>query len=147
MNKDDLFLTKIRENLLKVPNDELLLLKSHLIAEEMMDRCIIHHLGKNIAKNLNLSFSKKIILIQGLLGLNDDNQTLKNIRTINKIRNNFAHNLDYDIKNDLLNLINEISDQVVSNENEEKKYIGYLGISISYLLGNLWGTLNTYIPK
>lgn len=86
----------------KIDNDEFLLLKGHLLIEELIDRRISYYIEDIHFKRLNLSFIKKIDLLCGLKSLSSKDEFIELIRDLNKLRNKIAHDLDYDIKVDVI---------------------------------------------
>jgi len=57
---------RIKSFLDKSDNDELILLKAHLLIEELFDQIINVNLGEEISKKLNLNFYRKLTLVCGM---------------------------------------------------------------------------------
>lgn len=126
-------------------NDELFLLKGHLIIEEIFDLIIYFVLGKQIANKLNLNFYRKLVLVCGLLNKKLDSDLISQISQINKIRNKFAHNLDSNIKPDLIEFIRDVhGGSLPKTINRKSTYLNSLRRSFYFIFGQLIGTYETY---
>jgi uncharacterized protein YutE (UPF0331/DUF86 family) len=83
---------------LKSSKDEIVIvLKTHLFVENILDQVITAFLPKP-KELLGKTFSDKIDIIKALnLPVVSNTNTVQKLRALNKIRNKFAHNLDYRI--------------------------------------------------
>lgn len=79
---------------------ELYILKAHLIIESAFNTFIESKLKRSSGVIESLSFSQKLKLIDGFDLIDQD--TITGIKIINKIRNDYAHNLDYKIQDTIL---------------------------------------------
>ena len=94
------------ESSIKNENDPtMLVLKAHLFAENAFENLIALQLprGDKVVERGNLSFHQKLVLIDALNIVPDN--VISSFRFLNKIRNQFAHDLDASVThNDLLKL-------------------------------------------
>lgn len=96
-------------NLDEHKNAELLLLKGHLILEVFMDG----FLSTMEPSNKDASFYKKVKLISEVIDDTDQNyKIIKSLFSLNKIRNNFAHNWQFSLE---VSGINGWVDEVLVN--------------------------------
>ncbi|MBI1349464.1 hypothetical protein GC163_24630 [bacterium] len=74
---------------------ELILLKGHLVLEQALNQMLLVHFKncQDIAE-LNLTFSKKLDLLQALRGNDHLSGEFNLIREVNRIRNRLAHQID-----------------------------------------------------
>lgn len=86
-------------------NSELYILKAHLIIESIFNSFINTKFTKADYIIDSLSFSQKLKLVDGFDLIDQD--TITGITIINKIRNGYAHNLDYKIPDVLLKCLEE----------------------------------------
>jgi len=122
-------------------------LKAHLLVEEALDLLINAYVfndkkQKDLLDWFNLRFSKKVDLVQ-FRGLLEDKH-IKSIRTMNEIRNKFAHNLGFkfsDIK-PLLNAFCQPYEAKLEKvvEEEHRKEVNEVcrlkfGLCVYYILG------------
>jgi hypothetical protein len=98
------------------PRDDLsiVILKGHLLFEELLDRIITRFLPHGeFARQANLRFSQKLALAQGMCLSNHDAKMWDLIGALNRLRNDLAHQLEsdkFDSKlDDVLSLHLEIS--------------------------------------
>jgi len=139
------YFNRIKSFLYKSESDELILLKSHLLIEEMLDSYICFNFGPKISKKLNLNFYRKVLLVCGLINIDEDSALISQIFLINKIRNNLAHNLDLDIKIDLIGLIkNSHGGLLPKTINRQSTYLNSLKRSFYAILGELYGLFESY---
>jgi len=97
MNSDEI-LKALDKHLAEVEDIELMLLKGHLILEQVLNELLILYFNnrKNL-ENLNLMFSKKLELLVGLKGpLTGMKADMAHLKEINRIRNKLAHQLEFD---------------------------------------------------
>src|SRR4030042_6489195 len=99
---------RIKSFLYKSESDELILLKGHLLIEEVFDLIIRFALSKNVADKLQLNFYRKLLLVCGLTNYKLDSDLVNQITHINRIRNDFAHDLETNIKTDLINFVQSV---------------------------------------
>ena len=107
-----------------------LVLKNHLYIENCIDELftlVLPHPEKIIEK----SFSAKVDSFESL-NLQQNSQIVETIRALNKIRNNFAHNINYKVTSkDLEPLVKNIK-KIKSKTNVKKLKIG-----LNYIVGYL----------
>jgi len=119
-----------------LPNKDIvtIILKAHLYIEKLIEDILISSLAEpKIILKKNISFAKKVDLLEAL-GINNQIQSniTKELRTTNKIRNNFVHNIEYKITpNDINELLQGVS--VPKSFNLRKKLISSLFRQIAYL--------------
>lgn len=89
-------------------NNELLVLRGHLAIEYFLNKIIEEFLpkGKNLTKDNNFSFSKKLLIVEGCNVL--DNDTKEIIKEINKLRNKCAHQISYRVSKEDINRLLKI---------------------------------------
>ena len=76
---------------------ELLLLKGHLILEQLINELLsLSFRSEKDFDKLRLSFDKKLTLLEGLDGLIVTDQIIPQLRELNSIRNKLAHSLEFD---------------------------------------------------
>lgn len=121
--------------------DELILLKGHLLIEEILDWRLIKGIGPENHKKLGLTYYKKVILYCGLTGRSTDTEIVDAILRINKIRNNFAHTLGASIKSDLLVLLTDFfREDLPKTINRTSTYHNSLKKLFYAILGMLYGS-------
>ncbi len=132
---------RIDDFLKEINSEELILLKSHLLIEETLNKIISSYIGKQATKDLNLTFYKSVLLCFALIGIYQEKNDLKNLMIeINRIRNKFAHSLDYDIKPDLIEFIKTANGGILPKTiNRKSTYINSLKKSFYFLLGQISG--------
>ena len=146
MTESERTFNRIQSFIERSDSDELILLKSHLLIEEIFDRILYLKLTKEIADKLNLAFFKKSLLISGLTLCKHDSELMSNILLVNRIRNKFAHNLEEDIREELVKFIKILhGGELPKTINQKKTYINSLKRSFYFLLGNLWSVYQTSI--
>ncbi len=86
------------KHLAEVDDAELILLKGHLILEQVLNELLLLHFkNRKHLENLNLMFSKKLSLLAGLEGPFAKMHTdIAHLEEINRIRNKLAHQLEFD---------------------------------------------------
>lgn len=77
-------------------NEAFAVLKAHLIIERILDVLIARNLkySKRLTNNQRLSFEMKLSLVRGFGVIPETD--ISAIQSLNKIRNNIAHNEDYE---------------------------------------------------
>lgn len=83
------------ETIFQKPNNEVALLKGHLLIEEVLDKIIIKnaHNPKYVEK-ARLNFYDKIFLARAFSNLERDEWLWKSMKALNKARNSLGHRLD-----------------------------------------------------
>ena len=84
-------------------SDEILflVLKSHLLIEEKLDRIVVVNFGPDSIRELNLNFARKVILARAICSIHFvgdnwwDNFLWKAILELNGARNKLAHHLEH----------------------------------------------------
>ena len=118
----------IMKSIFSANEDRLLIILSHLYLEICIDEIIVNKFKKS--KNiLNNSFKKKVDIIYSLDEL--DENLYKKIILLNRIRNQYVHNLDYRFKID--DFI-EFSDIKKVLDYIQKKHIRSRPLILRYLL-------------
>lgn len=104
MNSEEV-LSSLEKNFDKYEEIELILLKGHLIIEQLINEALLVHMKDEKALDrLNIMFSKKIDLLTALEGEGSfSSKTIINqLMELNRIRNKLAHHLEFnDYHNDL----------------------------------------------
>ena len=88
----------LERNLKQYDEIELILLKGHLIIEQLLNESLsIHFKGEKDLDRLNLMFAKKLDLLISLEGPEPFGGLVgvKNLKELNRIRNKLAHNLEF----------------------------------------------------
>lgn len=117
----------------------ILILKSHLYIENILDQ-ILKEVLPNPKKLLDKKFSEKIDIFEAL---NISPNITEKLRTLNKIRNKFSHNLDYNLtKKNLEPLIKGLK------LNKKSKISILLNYSLGWLTGYLTALkcINSILP-
>lgn len=95
MNSEEIF-NALEKHLKKADEIEVILLKGHLILEQILNELLSCHIKSEKSLNsLNLLFSKKLDLLIALDGEHFLNSEIKHLREINRIRNKLAHKIDF----------------------------------------------------
>ena len=97
MNSGEIF-KALDKHLSEVDDAELLLLKGHLILEQVLNELLLLHFkDRKHLEDLNLMFSKKLSLLAGLEGpFARMHSNIAHLKEINRIRNKLAHQLEFD---------------------------------------------------
>lgn len=78
------------------PDSVIVVLRSHLLAEYYLDKIILAKLPRgDVIINKNLTFSQKITIVESLDFLS--NYLLDSLKSLNTIRNNASHTLEYKV--------------------------------------------------
>jgi len=140
------YFERIKGFLFHSDSDELILLKGHLLIEEIIDWPLEESIGKENYGKLNLNFYRKVILLSGLLGYPIEDELIQRILKINQLRNKFAHDLGTKLKGDLTRLIKETSDdEVPKTINRKSTYLNSLRRTFSFILGEIHGVSSAFI--
>ncbi|MDE1259014.1 hypothetical protein [Vibrio aestuarianus] len=135
------------ESSIKNENDPtMLVLKVHLFAENIFENLIALKLprGDRLVDKGNLSFHQKLTLVDALNIVPDE--VISSFRFLNKLRNQFAHDLDAQIThNDLVKLGSPLGKvftkyRIESTGDDSKLLKGIL----HYLCGNISGACFTH---
>jgi len=135
-------LERINQYLAVLDSDELLLLKGHLLIEEQLNRMIELHMSQSTLKSLNLNFYRKVLIAADYSKIEIDTEPYKSVLEINKTRNKLAHNLEHEIKNDLLTIMRDINGgELPKTINRKSTYNNSIRKMLYFLLGNLEGAI------
>lgn len=91
----------VKKYIVPIKDDLLLVLKTHLIIEKLIEEILSAMLVKP-DEIIEMNFFRKIQIIEAL-GIKNNNIIVK-LKALNSLRNKFAHNLDYKIKNEDLSI-------------------------------------------
>ncbi len=132
-------LQSIETVLNKIDNDELLLLKGHLLIEEFLKRRLEMEYGSEVLKALDLSFYKKTILFAGITKLPIESDIIDWILRINKLRNKLAHTLELDVRIGFVDIIRHIYGGLPKTINRKVTYFNaakkVFYITLGYISG------------
>ena len=77
-----------------VKDPTVVILRGHLLVEELLDELIAANLKDSDAiRDARLSFYQKLCIVQGFIGRASKENILKPIFTLNRLRNELGHNL------------------------------------------------------
>lgn len=94
MNRDKEYLQKLKENLPLAKDPTVVILRGHLLIEEMLDEFISLALKDASAiKDARLTFFQKLCITQGVIGIRKNSSIWKSIKALNKLRNDISHKL------------------------------------------------------
>jgi hypothetical protein len=112
-----------------------IIIRGHILVERAINNAIEHTvINKEDYKSDRFTFSQKVI-ISNMFGLSSHFKL--EINTLNKLRNQIAHTLEYDVKNvDII--INEIHKKEPKFINLEDSKIESLGKAISFMCGAIF---------
>ena len=121
-------------------DDLTVVVRGHLVIESFLEQLLKKHMDlSEFDGQDDLTFSRKLKMVQGLGLLGD---LYPSIRRLNKIRNDFAHDIRMQLQDVDISLFVELferrghgNDSVWKASQENKK--ARLGIAIHYLLGFL----------
>lgn len=135
----------IKENLSRLEDIELVLLKGHLIIEQLITELLELNLSEpNRLKSINLMFAKKLDIYLAIKGNGIISKGLEIIlKDLNSLRNKLAHNLNHPDFNDLLiDWVQRASKKKIEKDTENEEFIKkQLIISISYISAFLSGAI------
>jgi len=134
-----------QEFLPKSSNLELHVLKAHLVIEEMIFGMVSKYC-RNPAQldSARLSFSQLCSIARALVVIPEDPDRWKAILLVNKLRNKFAHNLQPDAVD---NIVDQICRLVKCHgRNETKSGDAKLLADFGYAFGKIVGMLSVYLP-
>lgn len=121
-------------------SDELILLKGHLLIEEIIDWRLTQKISNTGYKKLNLNFYRKVILFRSLYKVRRDDDLIRSILEINRIRNIYAHNLNPNIKEEFINYISALyGDDTPLTINRKNTYLNSMRRFFYLVLGQLYG--------
>jgi len=122
---------------------ELVLLKGHLVLEQILNQIIMaHQLDTNRIAAMNLMFGKTLELVMAL-----DSRILKDdyahLKEINRIRNKVAHELFFkEYHNDLKNWASSVLGYKPKTIDTKRTYKNHVIKAFSWLSGKLLGISN-----
>jgi len=115
--KSKIYFEKLKLHLPITKDPTVVILRGHLLIEELLDNIISLHLKKPSAlKDARLTFFQKMRLVQGLLGYGKDDSTLKTIKALNKLRNQISHRLPDDT---LINKMNPVLQEMFEDDYDQ----------------------------
>jgi len=138
-------LDRITAILNKIDNDELLLLKGHLLLEEFILNRLILEFGDKVVKGLDLSFQKKVVLFAGVSKYELNADFIKLILKINSVRNKFAHNLNSEPKPLILEIIQAAYGELPETITRKSTYINALRKVFYFTLGQITGMTEIHL--
>lgn len=98
MNKHD-DMSRIRKHMPDGEDITLIILKAHLLVEELLDEIIGEYCrNKQALKNVQISFSVKLKLAEALSGRDDLSHGWKMVEKLNSLRNALAHSLEHPLE-------------------------------------------------
>ncbi|WP_413670100.1 hypothetical protein ACEN9X_09265 [Mucilaginibacter sp. Mucisp86] len=139
------FIDRITAVFEKIDNDELLLLKGHLLIEELILNRLSAEYDDKTVKALDLSFYKKLVLFAGITKKGMDSDLIKIIIKINQARNKLAHNLDIEIKPALIEIIRDVYGELPKTINRKTTYLNALKKIFYFILGRITGTVDAHL--
>ncbi len=93
-NKNKKYFDKLKVHLPIAKDPTVVILRGHLLIEELLDDIISFYLKEPSAINdARLTFFQKMRLAQGILGKKNDDSTWKVIEALNRLRNQISHRL------------------------------------------------------
>jgi hypothetical protein len=95
MTKDtQKYFEELKAHLPMVKDPTVIILRGHLLIEDLLDRLISANLRNTHAiQNARLTFFQKLCLAQGIIGSSNEDGKWKAIKELNKLRNMISHNL------------------------------------------------------
>jgi len=130
--------TKLKKYVSKAKNLDVLILKGHLIIEISINKAIELLSGSPDAyEKMNLTFAKKIPLLQILMG-NGVDDLASAINKLNSLRNQMGHNLDYDMQM-ADDFIKSTFPDLVGQKFSSTSRISYLKQAVSFVSGQILG--------
>jgi len=95
MNKQtDQYFQKLKAHLPLAKDPTVVILRGHLLIEELLDELIAASLKYPPAiKGARLTFFQKLCIAQGIIGRSRNDSRWKPIKELNKLRNTISHNL------------------------------------------------------
>jgi hypothetical protein len=112
--KSKKYFEKLKIHLPIAKDPTVVILRGHLLIEELLNDIISFHLKDPSAiKDARLTFFQKMRLAQGILGNKKDNSTWKAIEVLNKLRNQISHRLP---DSTLINQMNPILKAIFEDE-------------------------------
>jgi len=116
-------------------DNDLLILKGHLLVEELLSELIKHFLSKNnplsIKLEKNMMFAQKLNLCWALIGDKIDNQQWGNLKKLNLLRNSMSHSLE---PKNFIGKIEVFTTAVLTGE-EVKYHIEYMTTHSKFQIG------------
>ncbi len=97
MKKSQEYFQKLKEHLPLAKDPTAVILRGHLLVEELLDELIAAHLKYPTAiADARLTFFQKLCIAQGIIGRSNKDFTWIPIKALNKLRNSISHNLPDD---------------------------------------------------
>lgn len=148
MNKNsEVYFGKLKGHLPLVKDPTVVILRGHLLVEELLDELIAVNLrDTSVIKEARLSFYQKLCIVQGFIGKRGNSDILKPIYALNRLRNEVGHRLpDATLTNKLDSLLkqffaddfDQISDDIYSKSRA-------LRIGIISLCSQLFGFIEGF---
>ena len=123
------------------PTELQYVITSHLFAESIIDEKLLK-LFPHDSNIIKLGFANKLILLRSA---GYGQRSLELLTDLNKLRNKFAHNLDYEVKwSDIEKLGNK---ERYSKKDWEEKRLVVLRRMLSYAMGYTNGSINSFTLK
>jgi len=125
--------------------EDLIVLKGHLLIEEVMSEIIDYHLDQSNPLNINLDnimFSQKLNLCWALVGDKLDTKVWIYLKKLNSIRNSMAHSLE---PNNMSRKINDFIENVI--EYADSQDSGYEGKELEFSISWLFCEVNSHLHK
>lgn len=94
MKADDL-LSDLDRHLRAKKDHEIILLKGHLLLEQVLNQMLLRYIDNEHLNKLDLYFAKKLDLLDALSGKLPDPWLYGHLLEINRIRNKLSHHLDF----------------------------------------------------
>jgi hypothetical protein len=138
------FEKKIRENLEPLEDVELILLKGHLVIEQLLTELLEHELKEpERLKSINLMFAKKLEIYLAVAGNSIISNGLEAIlKDLNSLRNKLAHDLKHPEFNQLLvEWVQRAAKERVEDPNDPEVIKQQLITAISYISAFLSGVI------
>lgn len=95
MTKDShQYFQELKTHLPMVKDPTVVILRGHLLIEDLLDRLIAANLKNTHAiQNARLTFFQKLCMAQGIIGSSNKDDMWKPIEALNRLRNTISHNL------------------------------------------------------
>lgn len=122
-NKNENRKAKIVDAYLKVDDITLITLKGHLVIEEHLSDIIskfVHHSSE--AENAKLSFHQKVFIARSMSLKENNNEVWDLILAINSLRNDLAHSLESNKRENKLLVIKNLYLKQFPNNNKEEEW-------------------------
>jgi hypothetical protein len=115
---------KIKNTIFKKDDLIVIVLKGHLLIEEQLDLIINNFLpNPNAVNSAKFSFFKKTALAQAICWRRPNDEIWSLIYSINSLRNNFAHNLSSENREEKINEVVRLHANMSINDPDYKNFI------------------------